>query len=231
MAADNRNEIYSRICCEEYGKGLTMKNIMVTGSGGFIGKNLAEYLIDHGENVICVHRGAKPILSVNSDKSSGEAIIEQADLTDPAQCDMLFRDEAVDAVVHLAGQMNGKRIKDYLENSVKTTENMIASAEKHGASSFVFASSISVYGYVNGIVNENSDRINPDDYAVAKIIGERLLEDSGILNRISIRTPRVLGKGIDFSYPWLPKLLRNERVEYFNPELQYSNMAYVDTIS
>lgn len=212
-----------------------MKNVMITGSNGFVGKNVAEYLICNGENVICIHRGTKPELSINPDKLSGRIVIKQADLTDSAQCDMLFQDEAVDAVVHFAGQMRGKLVKDYLENSVRTTENMIASAEKHGVSTFIFASSISVYGHVNGIVDENSDKINPDDYAVAKIIGERLLEDSQIPTRIALRLPRVLGKDIHFSYPWLPeltaKLLRNEKIEYFNPELQYSNMAYVDTIS
>lgn len=212
-----------------------MKNVMITGANGFIGRNLAEYLISNGINVICIYRSVKPVLSVNANKLLGKLVIKQANLSDPAQCDMLFRDETVDAVVQLAGQMRSKRVKDYLENSVRTTENMIAFAEKYKVSTFIFASSISVYGYVSGIVNENSDKINPDDYAVAKIICERLLEDSKILNRIVLRLPRVLGKDIDLSYPWIPKLtdmlLRNETLEFFNPKLQYSNMAYVDTIS
>lgn len=212
-----------------------MKNVMITGANGFIGQNLAEFLISNGMNIFCIYRKVKPALSINPGKPSGKILIKQADLSDTVQCDMLFRDETVDAVVHLAGQMRGKLIKDYLDNSVRTTENMIASAEKYGVTTFIFASSISVYGNVNGIVNENSDKTNPDDYGVAKILGERLLEDSHILNRIALRLPRVLGKDIHFSYPWLPeltaKLLRNEKIEYFNPKLQYSNMAYIDTIS
>ena len=212
-----------------------MKNIIVTGSNGFIGKNIAEYFICHGEKVICTHRGVKPAFSISPDKLSGEIMIKQANLADSAQCETLFQDEAVDVVIHLAGEMHSKLVKDYLENSVRATENMIASAEKHGVSTFIFASSVAVYGNTNGIVNENSDKINPDDYAIAKIIGERLLEDSQIPKRIALRLPRVLGKDIHFSRPWIPKLaaslLKNEKVEYYNAELQYSNMAHVDTIS
>ena len=210
-------------------------SVIITGANGFVGQNLAEYLICNGKNVICVHRRARPALSINPDESSGTMAIKQADLSDRAQCDMLFGDGSADAVVHLAGQMRGKRIKDYLENSVRATENMIASAEKHGVPTFILVSSIAVYGYVGGVVNESSDKVNPDDYAIAKIICERLLEDSRIPNRIVLRLPRILGKGLDLSYPWIPKLtaklLKNETVEYFNPELLYNNMAYVNTVS
>ena len=203
-------------------------NVLITGIGGFIGWNVAGYLAEHGVEVIGVYHRRKPddnlrcktVFSCNLSENSIEECMDN---------------NVVETIIHFAGQMKGDKIWDYLDNTIGSTRKLIDYAEKTKVKTFVYISSISVYGETLSSVNENSDMINANDYGMSKYLCERMLEDANIENRIVIRLPRVLGKGCDLSYPWLPKvtaqLLKNEDVYYRNPDLLYNNMLYVDDLS
>lgn len=207
-----------------------MKRVVVTGASGFIGSHVSRFLAQSGHSVTGVYRHHKPDFNDIDDVGIE---YKNCDLSNKKEVYSLFDENSFDVIIHLGGQMRGDKVIDYLNNSVRTTENLINMAEKHDVKCFVFASSIAVYGYVDGIVDELSDSVSPDDYALAKRICERLLEDSSVPFRLSVRLPRVLGKGMDFSYPWIPrlvdKLMKNEDVYFFNPDMLYNNLAYVDT--
>lgn len=200
--------------------------VLVTGIGGFIGQNVIEYLEKKGVEVIGIYHNHKPyysakrIFSCNLAKEDIESCVSE---------------DAIDAVIHFAGQMRGNKVEDYLDNTIGSTRRLIKYAERKKIRTFIYISSISVYGETLSAVNEASDRINLDDYGMTKYLCERILEDSQIENRVVIRLPRTLGKGCDLSYPWIPKvtgqMLRNENVYYMNPDLMYNNMLYVDDLS
>lgn len=200
--------------------------VLITGTGGFIGQNVAEYLVNNGKEVVGVYHKNKP-----------EHFRGQIFSCDLSRDDIMkyLDGKKVDAIVHFAGQMRGEKIRDYLDNTIGSTRNLIDYAEKTGVNTFIYVSSISIYGEALSQVNEQSDMINLDDYGMTKYLCERLLEDSYIANRIVIRLPRTLGEGCDLSYPWIPKvtgqMLRNEDVYYMNPDLMYNNMLYVDDLS
>lgn len=205
------------------------KKVLITGATGFLGQNLVEYLSRHDYEIIGTWKHHEP-------KSCFEHVrYSQVDLGGKQEVDQLFTATFFDAVIHLAGHMKGMYIKDFLKNSVDVTDYLISAAQKHGVETFIYASSLSVHGHTADIVQEHSDRTNLSDYGMAKYIGERLLEDSSIKNRVSIRLPRMLGKHIDLSYPWLPKLAKdlmaNREIRYFNPNLLYNNLAHTDTLS
>lgn len=200
--------------------------VLITGIGGFIGKNVAEYLTDNGIDVVGVYRKKEPTCIVKK--------VISCDLAEE-EIDNYIGDESIKAIIHFAGQMKGDKVRDYLDNTIGSTRKLINYAEKKKIGTFIYISSISVYGETLSQVNEMSDRINLDDYGMAKYICERMLEDAIIEKRIVIRLPRTLGKGCDLSYPWLPKvtaqMLKNEDIYYMNPELLYNNMLYVDDLS
>lgn len=204
--------------------------IIVTGIGGFVGSNIAEYLYSVGYRVLGTYYRRKPVF--------GEINAIQVDL---ANWDDVWNKigrihgEKIDAILHFAAQMEGTDINGYLKNTVNSTKNLLKLAELLNVKSFVYASSIAVYGMTEKIVNEESDRTNLTDYGMAKYICERLIQDASLENRIAIRLPRMLGPRVDLRCPWLPKLtqglLRGERITYFNPELLYNNLAHCNTLA
>lgn len=202
--------------------------VLVTGIGGFIGQNVANYLMRNGIEVIGIYHHRKPGDSLCCKKIFSCNLAED-------DIEKYMNNDTIDAIIHFAGQMRGNKIRDYLDNTIGSTRKLIDYAEKEKVSTFIYISSISVYGETLSSVNESSDMINSDDYGMSKYLCERMLEDADIAKRIVIRLPRVLGKGCDLSYPWLPKtaaqLMKNEDVYYRNPNLMYNNMLYVDDLS
>lgn len=200
--------------------------VLLTGIGGFIGQNVAEYLTDCGIDVIGFYYKKLPNYKI---KKNFSCDLSKDDF------EQYLKAETIDAIIHFAGQMRGDKICNYLDNTIGSSRKLIDYAERTKVNTFIYISSISVYGETISQVNENSDMINPNDYGITKYLCERLLEDSHINRRIVIRLPRTLGKGCDLSYPWLPKvtdqLLKNEDVYYTNPELLYNNILHVDDLS
>ncbi|MCM1261991.1 MAG: NAD(P)-dependent oxidoreductase [Butyrivibrio sp.] len=201
--------------------------VLVTGVGGFIGQNVAEYLLGHNMEVIGIYHRNEP-----TDLRGMERFA--CDLA-KTSVEKYVNDKNINAIIHFAGQMRGDKIRNYLDNTIGSTRQLIDYAQREKIRTFIYISSISVYGETLHTVNEDSDRINMDDYGMTKYLCERMLEDSCIENRIVIRLPRTLGKGCDLSYPWIPKvtgqMLKNEDVYYMNPNLLYNNMLYVDDLS
>lgn len=208
-----------------------MGTILVTGVGGFIGGNVADYLIKKGYQVFGTYHNVEPDIAngmrkINVDLSNKEDLEAKFLSAEMGQ---------IDAVLHFAAQMLGPNIADYLENTVQSTRNLLTYATENNVRTFIYASSIAVYGMTESEVNEKSDRTNLTDYGIAKYICERLIEDAAIINRIAIRLPRMLGGRIDLTCPWLPKLtgdlLENREIKYFNPNMKYNNLAHCDTLA
>lgn len=204
--------------------------VLITGTGGFIGRNIAKYLIKMGYQVCGTYHNIEP------DELEHMRRVK-VDLTNKIDMEKLSFDKIgqVDVILHFAAQMLGVKIEDYLENTVQSTRNLLDYAFKNNVRTFIYASSIAVYGMTEIEVNEFSDRVNLTDYGTAKYICERLLQDAPIRNRIAIRLPRMLGEKIDLTCPWLPKLtkklLNHEEVEYFNSDMKYNNLAHCDTLA
>lgn len=205
-----------------------MKTILVTGAGGFVGSNISDILIKKGYKVIGVYRSRTPIINGIDRK--------KIDLLQYKSIEDSLSEETIDVIIHLAGEMKSNKVIDYINNSVLTTKNLIDYAINHNVETFILGSSISVYGEViSSPTNELSERVNLDDYGTAKYISERLLEDSSIRKKYSLRLPRMLGKDIDYSYPWIPKLVyqlkNNILVKYYNPNLKYNNTLHCDDLA
>lgn len=199
--------------------------VLITGVGGFIANNVAEWLYSNSEHeIIGTYRKSKP-------KSKGFKSFQCDLYSDPEK----ISDYKFDVVVHFASQLYGSDIKEFLDNTVQATRNILNIAERMEIKKFIYISSISVCGETRGVISETSDYINLNDYEMTKLIGERLLEDSKIEEKIVLRLPRVLGKGIDYSAPWLPKvsydIMQSQKVFYYNPSMKYNALIHTNDLA
>ena len=137
--------------------------ILVTGSEGFIGRHLTEYLHKRGFEII------------RADKAETAEV--RVDLTDEQQVFNKLGNIAFDAVVHLAAIADIPiTIKDpylcYKVNCVGTL-NMLELASSKNVSRFVYFSSANYYGVPSKVPVEETDHPKPrTPYDYSKVVGE-----------------------------------------------------------
>jgi nucleoside-diphosphate-sugar epimerase len=176
-------------------------NILVTGASGFLGK----YIIDN-------------LNSYNVKTLSRSNCNHNIELQ---SCIPQFV-ENFDIVIHAAGKAHSVP-KNHLENdtffdvNVKGTQNLLHGVELSGAlpKSFIFISSVAVYGVDQGInIDEKAPLLAKDPYGLSKIQAEQIVLDWCQKNNVIctiLRLPLIVGenppgnlgamiKGINKSY-------------------------------
>ncbi|MDE5777609.1 MAG: NAD(P)-dependent oxidoreductase, partial [Lachnospiraceae bacterium] len=162
-----------------------MKKVLITGVNGFVGSNIANYMVEKGYDVVGLYRR-------KVDRYNSKIRYVQCDLSEPIQLKEHF-----DVVIHLASQVENAQVYDYVVNTTMATANLISYCENVKVDFFILASSIAIYGETDIEVDESSDRKNVEPYGMAKIFAEQLLMNSSIPTKIILRLPRVLGVGAD----------------------------------
>lgn len=117
-------------------------NVLITGSGGFIGHHLTKYLVALGHNV----RGVD-LKHPDYEKTSAQEFFI-GDLRDPAHCKLVMKD--IDEVYHLAADMGGigyitSKLADIAHNNILIDANMLKEAAERRVRRFFYASSACVY--------------------------------------------------------------------------------------
>lgn len=148
--------------------------ILITGVTGFVGKNLAISLTKIGHQVWGIDN------FFNSDES---CLIEQVSFIKVDISDKCWRDQFsnidIDVIVHLAAQSSGEisfQQPEYdLDSNIKGAMQVCLFAKENNVKKIVFASSMSVYGEVQGVVEENDETIPLSLYAVGKKSSEDYL--------------------------------------------------------
>jgi nucleoside-diphosphate-sugar epimerase len=145
--------------------------IFITGYESFIGKELRKH---------CETRG---IQTSGCDVAASDAAgCHRLDIRAPGIADVI--PEQADAIIHLAAISRDKDCREDTINAfdanVNGTLNLMRAAKARGVKQFVFASSEWVYGTIQpGVVQMEDDPIDitkmNSEYAMTKIIGERLL--------------------------------------------------------
>ena len=159
------------------------ERVLVTGAAGFIGSHLVERLLDAGHEVVGVDAFTANYSTER--KRRNLAVAETDERFRLVRGDLLSLElngllEGVDAVIHLAGEPGvrgswGDEFSRYAERNVFLTQRLLEAAGKRGVSKFVFASSSSVYGNVEGPVDEEAERRPTSPYGVSKLSAEELV--------------------------------------------------------
>lgn len=147
---------------------------LITGAGGYIGSRMVERLLDEGKKVIALDRFFFGDVLKDLKKHRNLRIIKN---------DTRFVDKKiyknVNCVIDLAsisndaaGSLNPKLTRDINYKACLRTAKL---AKEQGVNKFIFASSCSVYGKSEKLVNEES-AIDPlTEYAKSKVLAEKEL--------------------------------------------------------
>ena len=131
--------------------------ILVTGSAGFIGSNLCNYLLDKDYEVIGVddyndyYSPKVKEYNVKDFKDHKSFSDRRVDIVDAEKLDKVFDDNKdINAVVHLAAwagvTSSFEKPAVYVRNNLEGTVNLLESCRKHGVKNIIFASTSSIYG-------------------------------------------------------------------------------------
>jgi UDP-glucose 4-epimerase len=178
--------------------------ILVTGGAGYIGSHTTLALLEAGYEVVVLDN-----LSNSSDAAlhaveaicGKRALMVRGDVCDRVLLERIFREHAIDAVLHFAGlKAVGESVRkplEYYETNVSGSITLCQAMAAAGVFRLVFSSSATVYGAPEQMpIREDFPTGNPTNpYGQSKLIVENVLRD------LCLAEPR-----------WSIALLR-----YFNP--------------
>jgi nucleoside-diphosphate-sugar epimerase len=171
----------------------TKQIAVVTGSNGFVGSHLVDYLLKKKFSVRCIVRE-----SSNLKWLDGKDIeIFKCGLFDKEGLKLAFKD--ADYVYHVAGVVKSKTKKGYFTGNVETTRNLleVALEQNKNLKRFVIISSLTVTGpsLDGNPVNEETECTPLTTYGKSKYEEEKLAMDYKDKLPITIcRAPAVYGE-------------------------------------
>ena len=147
--------------------------VLVTGGGGYIGSVLIQMLLERGYKVKCLDRfffGMETLSHVAGDPNL-EIVKDDVRWFDPN----ILRD--VDAVIDLAALSNDPAGEldptKTMEINYKGRVRVANLSKKYEVERYILASSCSVYGFQDEVVNENSPTNPLTTYAKANVLAEK----------------------------------------------------------
>ena len=215
-----------------------MKNVLITGVGGFIGSKVAEKFLNNGFTVYGIDDFS---MGSRSKKIIEKINFIEMDLSDKNKIENLPKN--VDLILHLAGQSSGEisfddPIKD-LQKNVISTLNLIKYGVERNIEKFVYASSMSVYGNVEDIPIKESHSCNPlSCYGVGKYAAENYLKIySTKLPYVSLRMFNVYGPGQDMNNMrqgmvsiYLSQLLSKNKIEVKGSIERFRDFIHINDV-
>ena len=167
---------------------LAMKNVLVTGASGFLGKRLIERQ-----------------LSLKSQYSLFYPSIEELDLTDLYSVDTYFKENTFDIVIHLAAMHGGvgnadKKALEYLEDNLLINYNTVHNSIKHNVKYFIMIGSSSCYNNQAPIPTTEDSLWHgrpESSYGVCKLVMLEHLLAQNIMDWVCLIPPNYYGPGCD----------------------------------
>lgn len=186
-----------------------MKTILVTGGAGYVGSFMAKRLLDVEYSVIVVdslERGRKEALD-------SRATFFQGDLRSKDFISEVFKNNAIDVVIHFAGYISmGESMEHpgmYFENNALSTVNLLDAMMANNVKQFVFSSTAGVYGNPKHIPISEDHAKNPTNpYGESKLMVEHVLvwyREIFNLSYVALRYFNACGASLDGSMGELHK--------------------------
>ncbi len=180
--------------------------LLITGSNGFVGLPLSQYLMTVGHQVVGAVRSRNSLHIVNS-KIHLKSIGDIDEITNWSDCL-----SGVECIIHLANRahiMNEKSSNSlalYRKVNTAGTINLARQAAAAGTKRFIFISSIKVNGestLPGQTLNPKDQHIPVDPYGLSKYeaeIGLKLIAEQTGLEVVVIRPPLIYGPGVKANF-------------------------------
>ena len=214
---------------------------LVTGGAGFIGSHVAECLVGMGHEVVVLD----DLSGGYRENVPSKACFVEGSILDHALIDNLFQKHRFDHVYHLAAYA-AEGLSHFIKrfnynNNVIGSVNLINAAVNYGAKTFVFTSSIAVYGAGQTPMTEEMTPVPEDSYGIAKLAIEQELRVSHEmfgLNYVIFRPHNVYGErqNIGDRYRnvvgiFMNQLLKGEAMTIFGDGQQTRAFTHINDIA
>ncbi len=160
--------------------------ILITGAAGFIGSNLVDRLLNHGNQILGIDNFDafydKKIKLTNLLKAQQEVNFKfsEIDIMDLDNLRQYFKENQIDVIIHLAAKAGVRPSIEnpdtYFETNVMGTLNVLNCMKEFNIKKLIFASSSSVYGNNFKVPFSESDNVDfpISPYAASKKAAELL---------------------------------------------------------
>lgn len=188
-----------------------LKRVLITGANSYVGTNVEKWLM----------------------REPDKYYVETLDMKDPNWVNFDF--SKFDVVFHVAGIVHKKETRKYRSLFFKINRDLTIEtarkAKRSGVSQFIFISTMSVYGLVNGRI-DNTTILKPKTY-----YGKSKLEAENLLNNLAdksfnvsiIRPPMIYGPNCKGNYFRLSKFV--DKFIIFPNIINRRSILYIDNFS
>ena len=221
--------------------------ILVTGSAGFIGYHLTQFLLKKNYTVVGLdninsYYDANLKKSRLSNIKNKNFIFNKIDLQDKQSIEDLFKKNKFDVVINLAAQAGVRysisHPEKYIESNVTGFINLLEACRTYSIENFIYASSSSVYGMNSVIPFSEDDEVNHPIslYAATKKSNELMAHTYSHLFNIPSTGLRFFtvygpwGRPDMAMYIFVKKILNDEPIDVFNFGNMERDFTYIDDI-
>ena len=162
--------------------------ILITGSAGFIGFNLARYLLKNKKIKIIGFDNLNDYYSQSLKKDRIKVLKKfknfsfyKIDLKNKKKLNLQLKNKNISVLIHLAAQAGVRysliKPEEFVDNNILAFYNIIDFANKRKIKKILYASSSSVYGDSKNFPLNEKDKINPKNiYGLSKKINEEMAD-------------------------------------------------------
>ena len=208
-----------------------MRNILVTGATGFIGKYMVGKLLQQHYSVRVLIRSAQP-----SSLFPNEVAIFTSDLTDPQH--LFGACSTIDTVFHLGGYAHAWEENDtnFTERhrmiNFYGTKNILEEAQRANVKRFIFFSSVKAVADSQEYIDESWEKLPLSPYGIAKREAERLVlsaQNAG-MHVCVLRPALVYGPGWKGNLAAMLSMIDRGLLPPFPAVANYRSMISIDDI-
>lgn len=160
--------------------------VLVAGGAGYIGSHTVAALHAAGRDAVVLDNFSNACSGVADavrSLTTADLVVVDGDAADRSVVEQIFRDHAIEAVVHFAAHKSVPESFEaplrYFRNNLDSTLTLAEVAAERGVSRFVFSSSAVVYGTPSALpVTEDMHAVPQSPYGATKLMCERILSDA-----------------------------------------------------